>query len=466
MRHRSYKAAIVVLALLITGVSPALAGFGLGSAPDAKLAELERTIEFELAQTGTPGAAILVVQGDRVIFAKGFGRISVEGGMAVSPDTLFRIGSTTKMFTAAAFATLAERSRVRFDTPVGSYIPGLPTQISRLTGHQLLSQSSGLRDMNTDVVSDDDNALARNVSLWKDDAFFTEPDTIYSYSSANFWLAGLIVERVHGKPYADAMSELLFQPLGMKRTFLRPREAMTYPLALGHNRQGTVHGVNRPAANNAAIYPGGSIFSSVNDLSRWLVALLNDGKIDGKQVVDRSVVDSLMKRQFDLPGGDAYYSYGLLGYEIAGVKTISHGGVSRGYGATIFFAPEQKFAYVVLTNSNGQTLPKSRQKANELFLPLKENSSTGSSSTEANGGDLSRYAGRYEHAPQAWEFTARDGKLYVKTDGKESELKSEGPHQFSYPGGPVLFVADKKGNFEHIFMGLYAARRTASAAGK
>lgn len=422
-----------------------------------KLTDLERTVAAEMEATKTPGAAVLLVQGDKVIYSKGFGTTSVEGGTAVTPETLFRIGSTTKMFTAAAFCALAARKKVLLDAPVSTYIPGLPQRVGRLTAHQLLSQSSGLRDMNTEIVSDDDNALARNVALWKDDAFFTDPDTIYSYSSANFWIAGLVVEKVHGKAYADAMSELLFQPLGMKRTSLRPREAMTFPLALGHNRQGTSHTVNRPAANNAAIYPGGSIFSSTNELSRWLIAMLNGGIIDGKQVIDKPVVEGLMKRQFDLPGGGAFYSYGLMGYDIGGIKTISHGGVSRGYGATIFVAPEQKFAYVVLTNSNGQTLPKTRQKANELFLPLKQASD--SEVPPAPNRDLDRYVGRFEHAPQTWDFSTRDGRLYVTTDGKEHELKNEGADQFSYAGGSVMFVKNTQGEFQHIFMGLYAARR-------
>ena len=451
------RTALCVLAVLTLHL-PAIAQIESRSTAD-KLAELERTAEAEMSATGTPGSAVLLVQGDKVIYAKGFGSTSVEGGAPVTPDTLFRIGSTTKMFTAATFAMLADRKKVRFDAPVADYLPTLPPKIGRLTAHQLLSQSSGLRDMDTGVISDDDIALSRNVAMWRDDAFFTDPSTIYSYSSANFWLAGLIVEKVHGKPYADAMSELLFQPLGMKRSFLRPREAMTYPLALGHNRQGATHTVNRPAANNAAIYPGGSIFSSVNELSRWLLAMLNGGMIEGKQAVQRSVVEALFKRQFDLPGGDAYYSYGLLGYDVGGVKTISHGGVSRGYGATIFFAPEHKFAYVMLTNSNGQTLPKTRQKANELFLPLKADTSQAPSGPTA-AVDLKRYSGRYEHAPQVWEFSVRERKLYVATEGKEYELKPEGKDQFSYEGGPVLFVANSKGEFEHIFMGLYAARRT------
>jgi len=442
----------VVLATAATAVTAA--------AQTDPLAELERTISEEMKATGTPGAAVLLVRGDKVLFARGFGVISRESEIEVTADTLFRIGSTTKMFTGAAFLMLADQNKTQVRAPVSAYVSGLPSRIGRLSAHQLMSQSSGLRDMPTPVISDDDNALGRNIAGWTDEAFFTDPDKIYSYSSANFWLTGLIVEKVHGKAYPDAMADLIFKPLGMARSFIRPREAMTFPLALGHDRQGTNHSVNRPAPNNAAIYPGGSIYSSVKDISRWLIALLNGGMLDGRRVLPDPVVRDLMKPQFYLPGSAprAYYSYGLLGYDIQGVGTVSHGGVSRGYGATIFFANAQKFAYVVLTNANGQTLPRSRQKANELFLPLKkEGVEVAKPSDPVN---VERYTGRYVHAPQAWDVSTRDGKLFVRSEGAEHELKAAGNHEFSYPGGGILFVPNEKGEFEHIFMGLYAARKT------
>lgn len=425
-----------------------------------RIGELEAAIAAEMETTKTPGVAISIIRGDKVVYARGFGTTSVEGGSPVTADTLFRIGSTTKMFTAAAFAVLADQGKAKFDAKVSSYVSGLPPKVDALTPHQLMSQSSGLRDMNTAINSDDDAALALNVAGWKDDAFFSEPNAIYSYSSANFWLTGLIVEKLHGKPYADSMNELLFQPLGMKRSFLRPREAMTYPLALGHNRQGTTHTVNRPAANNAAIYPGGSIFSSVNDVSRWAIAMLNGGMIDGKQAIPRSVIENLTKPQFYLPGEEkVFYGYGVMGYDIRGVKTISHGGVSRGYGATIFFAPEQKVAVIVLTNSNGQTFPKTRNKANEIMLPLQPEQESPVADTSVKAGELEKFIGRFVHVPQTWEIKLRDQKLFVESEGKEFELKKSGNNEFSYEQGQILFVANAKGEFEHIFMGLYAARR-------
>jgi CubicO group peptidase (beta-lactamase class C family) len=425
-------------------------------------AELEKTIADELAATKTPGAAVAIVSNNRVIFAKGFGTTSAEGGNPVSAETLFRMGSTTKMFTAAAVLGLADAQKIRLDAPLGNYLKNLPPRLSALTAHRLLSQSSGLRDLPPTVFSNDDAGLGQNIRLWKDDVFFTEPDKIYSYSSANYWLAGYLAETIYGKPYADVLAEILFKPLGMTRSTVRPTEAMTHPLALGHQVQNGAASVIRPIDNNSAKYPGGSMFSSVNELARFAIAMLGGGRLGGRQALPAAVVENLQKPQFYLPGAEgAFYGYGLLGFTERGVRTVSHGGASRGYGSTVFFAPEQKIAIVVLANTSGQTLPKSRRKAMEMLLPLKAETNETPKKLDTSLEEMKRYAGRYEHAPQTWEVFVRDGKLFLKEDGKDFELTRTGPDAFSYEQGEALFVKNEKGAIEHIFMGLYAAKKIA-----
>lgn len=425
-------------------------------------AELERAVEAELKAGHTPGAAVAVVSGDRIVYVKGFGVTSAEGdGAAVTPDTLFRMGSTTKMFTAAALVTLASEGKIRLDAPVGDFVKNLPPKLAALTAHQLLSQSSGLRDFAPTVTSDDDAALGKNIRAWNDDLFFTEPSRIYSYSSPNYWLAGFVVEELSGRAYADAMRELVFKPLGMRRTTLRPLEAMTYPVALGHNVEKGSAVVIRPIANNVAKYPGGSIYSSAGELARFAVAMMNGGRLEGRQALAPLVVEELPKPQVYLPGEErAFYGYGLLGFESGGVKTVSHGGVSSGYGSTIMFAPEHKFAVIVLTNRNGETLPRTRQRVMQLALPLKPDPAEQPKPTPADADEMRRYVGRYAHAPQTWDVFVKDGRLFLKEDGKDFELTKVGRERFGYEQGEVLFVPDEKGAVQHIFMGLYAARRT------
>ena len=235
---------------------------------------------------------------------------------------------------------------------------------------------------------------------------------------------------------------------------------MTHPLALGHNVEKEAAVVIRPAPNNVAKYPGGSIYSSVSELARFAVAMLNGGRLEGRQALPASVVEELPKPQVYLPGEErAFYGYGLLGFESGGVKTVSHGGVSSGYGSTIMFAPEHKFAVIVLTNRNGATLPRTRQRAMQLALPLKPDPAEQPRPQPASAEEMSRYTGKYAHAPQTWEVFVKDGKLFMRQEGKESELTKLGPARFGYERGEVLFVPDERGAVQHIFMGLYAARR-------
>ena len=256
------------------------------------------------------------------------------------------------------------------------------------------------------------------------------------------------------------MSEIVFKPLGMTRSTIRPTAAMTYPLALGHDVTGGNATVIRPIDNNAAKYPGGSMFSSANELARFAAAILNDGKIDGKQILAASVVENLQKPQFYLPGEDrAFYGYGLLGFEDRGVKTVSHGGASRGYGSTIFFAPEQKIAIIVLANTSGQTLPKTRRKAMELLLPLKPQTNEQPKPIAVSADEMKQYVGKFAHAPQMWEVFSKDGKLFLKADGKDFELSKIGKDRFAYEQGEMIFVPNEKGELEHVSFGLYSARK-------
>lgn len=428
------------------------------SAPD--FAALDQTVLEALQQSHTPGAAVAIISHERVLFAKGYGIASAEDTTAITPDTLFRLGSTTKMFTAAALVTLAAQGKLKLDAPIGDYTKGLHTSLARLTAHQLLSQSAGLRDFAAPITSQDDEALGRNVRSWTDDVFFTAPTKIFSYSSPGYWLAGFVAEEVYGKPYADALAELLFKPLGMNRTTLRPLVAATYPMAQGHNVENNQPVVIRPLYNNVAMWPGGSIFSNVNELSRFVRALLNEGQLEGKQTLAPLVVEKLPARQMTLPGDESvYYGYGLMSYLVNGTRVVAHGGASRGYGSTIQMVPSAKFAVIVLTNKSGETLPSVAAKAMELVLRLKPEPEETPMPLALAEREVTEYLGTYTHAPQTWEVYRQDGKLFVRQEKESFALTKIGPRTFKYEQGQLVFVPDTDGKIEHLFLDMYAAKK-------
>jgi CubicO group peptidase (beta-lactamase class C family) len=426
-------------------------------APD--LTALDAVAQQELQQSGIPGATIAIVSKGRVIYARGFGVANVETGAPMTPDLLFRLGSTTKMFTAAALAALVEKGVVDLQKPVGAYITGLHPSIARLTPHQLLSHTSGLLDEAPMYGSNDEDALLKVVRSWKEDRFFAEPGKIYSYSNPGYWLAGAVVESAGGKLYADQVNDTIFTPLGMSRTTFRPSVAMTYPLAQGHDVDDGKARVVRPFANNAASWPAGSIFSSVEDLSRFVIAFLDNGAIDGKQAIAPGVITRLTTGSTAIPGSESKYGYGLNVGPYRGVTVVQHGGSRSGYGSTIRMVPERKFGVIVLVNRTGGGLPRTVEKAMELVLGLPAPPTPPAPDLPAlTPQQAAGYAGVYSQGgTRTMEIVARDGKLFLKQNGRETELRRTGEHRFT---SGLVFVAGADGRIEYLHAGGRSWRKT------
>src|SRR5690242_5610309 len=238
--------------------------------------ELEQTALQEMKRTGTPGVAIAVVKDDRVVFSKAFGFANLETQTPMTPDTLCRSGPITAAFTAAAVLMLQEQGKLKLDQPVGRYVDGLSPRLAAVNARQLLSHTAGLKEEHPTSGLFDDAALGRTVRSWKDDYVLSPPGQIYSHSNPGYVLAGLLLEEVSKKPFAKALDELLFEPLGMTRTTFRPSVVMTYPFAQSYRAFGSEKLAQvRPFALDAFGWPSGSMFTNVNDLARFTIAFMN-----------------------------------------------------------------------------------------------------------------------------------------------------------------------------------------------
>ena len=466
-RHSSRSFCLITL-LLTALLTPAAAKTDItkpATQPSSiDFSELDKLVPAELQEKNTPGTVITIVSGDQVIYQKAFGVANVETRTAMETEMLFRLGSTTKMFTAAALLTLAGQNKIKLNEPIGNRVKGLNAKIASTTPHHLLSNSAGVRDFAASVISNDDASLGNMVRSWKDDIFFADQGEIYSYSSAGFWLSGFVVEELKGKPYADAMTELVFKPVGMERTTLRPFMAITYPFASGHAIEGGKATILRPMFNNVAMWPAGSIFSNAKDLSRWVIALLNEGKVEGKQVFSASVINQMVQHHVRVPGEtDSYYGYGLTVFKYKDLEFVGHGGFSRGYGSMIQMVPSRKFAVIVLTNKSGETMRKSLNKATELGLGLKQDAPQAPAQiAPLTESEMNEYVGSYSHAPQVWEVSVKAGKLYVKVDGNESVMTKSGDRKFTFGAqneNELVFVPGKNGKIQFLYTEIYAAKK-------
>jgi CubicO group peptidase (beta-lactamase class C family) len=273
-----------------------------------------------------------------------------------------------------------------------------------------------------------------------------------------------LAESVSGKPYADVIEERLFRPLGMKTSTLRPTMAMTWPLAQGHEVKGGKAEVIRPAADNAASWPAGSIFSSALDLSRFVIAFMNEGTLEGKRVLPPELIAILATPHAQIPGSEARYGYGLELSTRRGVRWVEHGGSRAGYGSLIRMAPERKFAVIITANRTGSSMPKLAEAICEAMLPLEPEPHAQPPMHTLEAGQLSRYAGVYVNGSTRIRLEVANGVLTGGPgEGKVRYLRAgDGFLSGEDQGGEIrrlTVVPDSTGRIEFVFAGGRAYRR-------
>jgi CubicO group peptidase (beta-lactamase class C family) len=421
--------------------------------------QLAATARSELQRNNVPGCAVAVVLGTNIVFADGFGTANLDTAQPVTADTLFRIGSTTKMFTAATLVSLAEQGKLKLDASISNYVKGLHPNYGRLTAHQLLTHTAGLADETKMEGSHDESALRAELRTRKNDLCFTDPGQIWSYSNPGYWLAGMVIEEVSGENYADAVRERVLKPLGMKRSTFRPTEAMTWPLAVGHGPAGEGKpSVIRPLADNAATWPAGQLFTTANEYARFCIAFLNGGRLDHQQALAPAVIEKLTTPFVAIPDSQRHYGYGLGIQEEAGLTWWNHSGSRTGYGSHIRMCPQRKFAVIVLCNKTGANLPRVTQKACQIAIgvpgPGPDRRSKPAQLTES---ELERYAGTYSNGQTRIRFRVQNGKLLgplgteIRNIGEHRFIRGESANGSDSTATEMLFVPGPAGDIQYLF---------------
>jgi CubicO group peptidase (beta-lactamase class C family) len=421
----------------------------------ADFAAVETIAKQEMAQAQAPGAAIAIVHDGRVVYTRAFGVANIETGEETRPEMLFRLGSTTKMFTAATVVLLAQQGRLNLNEPIGKHISGLAPKIAALTAHQLLSHTSGFLDEAPMFGSQDDDALKKEATSWTDARFFAEPGQIYSYSNPGYWLAGLLAEQAGGKPFADQVATTIFAPLGMSRSTFRPTVAMTYPLAQGHDVVNGKPQVIRPSANNTASWPAGSIFTNVIDLSRWMMAFVEGGMLDDKQALPSAVFSTLATGHAAIPGtSTSKYGYGVMVAEWRGLSVVQHGGSRSGYGSVIRMVPSRRFGVVALANRSGVTLARTVDAATAAVLKLPPAPAEPKPAVmPTTVAERARFVGTYSQGPRQMTIALKDDGLILQQAGRELPLQKVGDLEFAAAAGRYVFVADSTGVITFLHSG-------------
>ena len=312
-----------------------------------------------------PGFSVVVVEGDKVAFKKGYGLEYIDGNQPMTSFTSTGVGSLAKSFTSFAMMQLVEKGKISLDDRVVTHIPWFRTANKELsdqiTIRMLLNNTSGLRApmvRNRDIS---DNAVENLVKSLESVYLTTNPGIRYEYSNDGFALAGLLISEVSGMPYERYLEEFVFKPLEMKHTTNNPNEFDALNVLYGHHLgidMGIpVHG--EEAFLREYVAAGSLLRSSAGDLANYLITLLNDGKFKGKQIISPESVEKMWNPYSSFPGiseeegGEGlpfHYGLGWFSGEIDGKKYIFHGGNRRTMSSMTFLFPEEKIGVSLLAN--------------------------------------------------------------------------------------------------------------------
>jgi CubicO group peptidase (beta-lactamase class C family) len=420
----------------------------------ADFSALDELALSEMKRLGVPGASIAIVEDGKVVHARGYGVRSIEESEPVTADTLFRLGSTTKMFTAAGLVCLAEEGKIKLDAPIGGFVKGLHPDVAKVTAHQLLTHTAGLADTGMMTGPHDESALKANVLALGEKDFFEDPGRIYSYSNPGYWVAGFVQEELAEVSYAEHLRQRIFVPLGMERSTFSPLEAMTWPLAIGHEFDGArPPKVVRPLADHAGTWPAGQMFTTAPEFARFCVALMNEGEFEGKQVFPTAVVEKLCAPHVEVPCEERHYGYGLGVLNKAGLRWLSHAGSRTGYGSIATMCPGKKFAVVILCNKTGMNLSTVAEKAAEVVLGVAPTTQPQRPPLAMTEAEMKDFAGMYVNGSSRAVLKVEDGKLVTAEEvavSKVGENRFVRPASEKSPAMEFSFVRDTGGRITHL----------------
>lgn len=358
------KFILVLLTIVLT--------FPLFAQTDDRLEGIENDFNQILEATKAAGFAVAIVEGDQVIYAKGFGFRDYENKIPADANTLFAIGSASKAFTASILGQLRQEQKLSFDDSPIKYVPELKFNNDNMNNtiiiKDLMSHRTGLprHDYSWYLFPNfDKDSLVSRIQYQEP---FTGIRQQWYYNNFMFLVQGVIAERITGKSWEANIKERFFTPLGMTRsnTSIDDMKKSTNA-AFGYQLQKDSIVKKMDYYHIAGMSPAGSINSSVTDMSKWLITWINKGKYGDKEIIPENYVNEAMSSQMVVGPGlpneenpDIFLSNYGYGWFLGSYKAhyrVEHGGNIDGFSASAAFYPSDSLGIVVLSNQNGSSVP-------------------------------------------------------------------------------------------------------------
>lgn len=339
---------------------------------DERLIGLEKELNEILEVTKTPGFTVAIVEGKKIIYAKGFGYRDFENKISADANTLYAIGSSSKAFTSSILGQLRQEDKISFEESPIKYIPDLKFYNDEMNNNiiikDLMSHRTGLpRHDYSWYLFPSNNKDSLLLRVEYQEPFIGVREQWY-YNNFMFLAQGVIAERITDESWEENIKNRFFEPLDMTRSNVSIEELeKSSNAAIGYELKKDSIISRMDYYHIAGMSPAGSINSSVNEMSNWLITWINKGKFKGKQILPEAYINEAISSQMVIGAGlpdkefpDMHlsnYGYAWFLSSYRGHYRVQHGGNIDGFSANVAFFPSDSIGVVVLTNQNGSAVP-------------------------------------------------------------------------------------------------------------
>jgi serine beta-lactamase-like protein LACTB len=404
----------------------------------AAVAELEKFVAREVEDKKLPALSIALVDDQRVVWAAGFGFQDAARKVPASAETVYRVGSVSKLFTDVAVMQLVEQGKLDLDAPVANYVPEFKPVYKAdhkpITLRMLMAHHSGLiREPPVGNYFDPtEPSLEKSIASLNGIDLVYAPNEREKYSNAAIGLVGYILQKTQGEKFETYVQKKVLDSLGMKSSSFELTPTVKKNLA--DAVMWTYFGREFPAPTfSLGVAPAGCMYSSVLDLARFQSCLFAKGKIGDKQLIKPETIDEMFRPQFAKGEGDRGFGLGFMVGDLDGKKRIGHGGAIYGFATEFAALPTEKLGAVVVCSRDVANAVTTRiaNDALRLMLAVKEGKPLPKIETSEtlNAEEARSLVGRYRGGDREFELFESAGRLFYvpKAGGLIIRLRKSGP---------------------------------------
>jgi beta-lactamase class C len=347
-----------------------MAGPGASASDTAAIASFDQKFRAEVAENNVPGAAYALIKDGKVIAVHGYGTRALGADLPVTGDTVFRLASVSKSFTAELAAMMVAEGKFSFDDKLSKYVPDFhlktPGHAAKIRLTNILSHTTGLTPNAYDNMLEDGWPLSKIMPRFTRLKAVCRPGSCYGYQNIAYSFIGPVIEKTSGDSFGHLMESRIFKPLGMKDSSVGLEGYLSSPnRAAPHvlTRSGWYRTAVKP--NYYTVAPAAGVNASIMDLAKWVRAQMgyNSDVLDAKllEVVTTKRIQTkreMRKRIWRPYVKDAYYGYGWRIYQIGGEDIILHGGGVSGFRSLISYSKDHDIGLVMLMNAETRAIDK------------------------------------------------------------------------------------------------------------